>query len=173
MGKVDRSLSDSRILYHRVEGSGEPVLLLNGVAMSVNSWQPIARPLVREYRVIRCDLRGQLMSPGPPPSDVGGHVDDVVALLDELDLDNVHVFGTSYGGVVAALLAALLEPTETLANLESEGDLTGRLAMLEDLKTMPLGSVWNYHCLQSDAPPDGAWMPEIRQYEKDVLSRRN
>jgi len=81
------------------------------------------------------------------------------------------VIGTR--SMLKALLCALLEPIDTLAALEAEGDFTARLAMLEDLKTMPLGAVWNYHCLQSDAPPDGAWMPEVRQYEKDVLSQRS
>jgi len=81
------------------------------------------------------------------------------------------VIGTR--SMLKALLGALLEPTDTLAALEAEGDFTARLAMLEDLKTMPLGAVWDYHCLQSDVPEDGAWMSEVRQYEQDVLSQRS
>jgi len=124
--------------------------------------------------------------------------DHVVTLTDELAaiaqqlvrgdfLERTHValdfFDASINRVAAwvigtrntlkALLAALLEPTDTLAVLEAEGDFTARLAMLEDLKTMPLGAVWDYHCLRSDVPADAAWMPEVRRYEKDVLSQRS
>ena len=88
------------MIFHTVDGSGPPLLLLNGIAMSAASWQPVAEPLQRHFAVIRCDLRGQLMSPGSPPRDVGGHVDDVVEVLDHLGSDAVHVLATSFGGAV-------------------------------------------------------------------------
>jgi len=93
-------------LFIQSEGAGEPVLLLNGIAMSAASWQPVARPLATRFRVIRCDFRGQLMTPGAPPRDVSEHADDVAALLDHLELESVHVAGTSFGGVVGTLFAA-------------------------------------------------------------------
>jgi pimeloyl-ACP methyl ester carboxylesterase len=94
------------VLFHHVDGVGEPVLLLNGVAMSVAGWQPIAAPLSRRYQVIRCDFRGQLMTPVEPPADVAEHAADVVALLDHLDVEAAHLVGTSYGGVIGTLAAA-------------------------------------------------------------------
>jgi 3-oxoadipate enol-lactonase len=92
-------------LFHRSDGTGEPLLLLNGIAMSVASWDVAARPLAKKHRVIRCDFRGQLMTPAPPPEDVGEHADDVAKLLDHLAIDSVHVVGTSFGGVVGTLTA--------------------------------------------------------------------
>jgi L-rhamnose isomerase len=68
-----------------------------------------------------------------------------------------------------ALLAALLEPTERLREL----DQAGRLALLEEAKAMPLGIVWDYHCVSSGVPPGGAWMEEVRRYESKVLCGRN
>lgn len=94
------------MIYHVVEGDGPPLLLLNGIAMTAASWQPVAAPLAERFTVIRCDLRGQLMSPGSPPADVGAHVGDVVELLDHLGRESVHVLATSFGGAVGALLAA-------------------------------------------------------------------
>jgi pimeloyl-ACP methyl ester carboxylesterase len=95
------------MIYHTVDGSGPPVLLLNGIAMTAASWGPVAAPLAEGFTVVRCDLRGQLMSPGPPPVDVGLHVDDVIELLDDLGLgSSVNVLATSFGGAVGALLAA-------------------------------------------------------------------
>lgn len=93
-------------IYHTVDGAGPPVLLLNGIAMTGASWRPVAASLSEHFTVIYCDLRGQLMSPGSPPADVGGHVGDVIELLDQLGVDSVHVLATSFGGAVGALLAA-------------------------------------------------------------------
>jgi L-rhamnose isomerase len=71
-----------------------------------------------------------------------------------------------------ALLAALLEPVEILRKLEAEGDFTARLTILEALKTMPVGAIWDYHCATSDVPLGAAWLDLVRQYERDVLTRR-
>ena len=94
------------ILTHRVEGDGPTVLLLNGGMMSIAAWDDVAATLVHEWRVVRCDFRGQLLTPELPPHDLGGHVDDLAALLDRLGLERVHVAGTSFGGEVGLLLAA-------------------------------------------------------------------
>jgi L-rhamnose isomerase len=74
--------------------------------------------------------------------------------------------------LLKALLVALLEPAETLRGLEAAGDYTGRLALLEELKTMPYGAVWDYHCVRQDVPPGPGWLDAVRAYERDVLSRR-
>lgn len=101
---------ETKPLAHRVDGErgqGEPVLLLNGGLMSIAAWEPIAALLAERYQVVRCDLRGQLLSPGEPEPDLEIHVRDVVDLLDRLGLDRVHMAGTSYGSFVALRLAAL------------------------------------------------------------------
>jgi len=97
---------DHDLLFHVEHGDGEPVLLLNGIAMSAATWEPVAAPLAESYRVVRCDLRGQLMSPGDAPPTVLGHAAEVVKLLDGLEVEQTHVAGTSFGGAVAAMLAA-------------------------------------------------------------------
>ncbi|HEX3130513.1 MAG TPA: alpha/beta hydrolase [Thermoanaerobaculia bacterium] len=94
-------------LTHRIEGEGEPVLLLNGGLMSIAAWEPVATALTRHYKVIRCDLRGQLLTPGEPEPKLEPHVADVIDLLDRLGLDRIHLAGTSYGSFVAIRLAAL------------------------------------------------------------------
>jgi pimeloyl-ACP methyl ester carboxylesterase len=97
------------LLAHRVDGpEGAPAtLLLNGGMMTYPSWTPVAEALTASgRRVVRCDFRGQLLSPGDPPSTFAGHAADVVALLDALGLDRVDVVGTSFGGQVGLVLAA-------------------------------------------------------------------
>jgi L-rhamnose isomerase len=56
--------------------------------------------------------------------------------------------------------------------MEAEGDLTSRLAMMEELRTLPFGAVWDYYCLKSDVPVAEGWLNDVRAYEKDVLSKR-
>jgi len=93
-------------IFHLIDGAGKPLVLLNGIAMSAVSWEVVARPLAKHYRVVRCDFRGQLMTPVPPPENVAEHADDVVALLDDLGIEAAHIVGTSFGGVIGTLVAA-------------------------------------------------------------------
>ncbi len=123
--------------------------------------------------------------------------DHVVILSDELQaiaqeivrsgqLNRVHIgldfFDASINRVAAwvigtrsmlkALLMAMLEPTDTLRQFENEGDYTSRLAMLEELKTMPFGAVWDYYCLKAGVPVGKQWLAQVKDYEATVLSQR-
>lgn len=71
-----------------------------------------------------------------------------------------------------ALLMALLEPLDQMRDLEVAGDYTTRLALLEELKGLPFGGVWDYHCLQQGVPVGFSYMEAIRAYEEQELSRR-
>ncbi len=124
--------------------------------------------------------------------------DHVVILSDELRglaeeivrgdyLERVHIgldfFDASINRVAAwvigsrcmlkALLIALLEPTDKLREFEHSGDFTSRLAILEELKTLPFGAVWDYDCSKMEVPAGDAWLKEIKDYEARVTSKRN
>ena len=71
-----------------------------------------------------------------------------------------------------ALLLALLEPSAKLRTHEAEGDFTSRLVLLEELKTMPFGAVWDEHCRRHDTPVGPAWLAEVKRYEHAVLAQR-
>ena len=116
--------------------------------------------------------------------------DDLQAIMQEIVrgdfLDRVHIgldfFDASVNRIAAwaigarnalrALLMALLEPVEQLRALEAAGDYTQRLALLEELKGMPFGAVWDYYCLQQEVPVGLAFMEEVKAYEKQVLTGR-
>ena len=116
--------------------------------------------------------------------------DDLRAIAEELVrgeyLGRVHIgldfFDASINRIAAwtigaramirQLLIAMLEPIGRLRQMEIDGDFTSRLAMLEELKAMPFGAVWDYYCLEHDAPVGIEWMVEAKRYESDVLSRR-
>jgi len=81
-----------------------------------------------------------------------------------------YVIGTRC--MIKALLTALLEPTDMLRKFEAEGDYTSRLAMLEELKTLPVGAVWDAYCEKMNVPVGQAWLSDVKKYEADVLSKR-
>jgi len=104
----------------------------------------------------------------------GGFLERVHIGLDFFDASINRIAAWTIGArsMLKALLAALLEPIDRLREFENAGDFTARLAWLEELKTMPFGAVWDYYCLQQNTPVGGAWLDEVRSYEKEVLSRR-
>ncbi len=94
--------------------------------------------------------------------------------LDFFDATINRIAAWVIGGrnMLKALCFALLEPSEELKQAEAAGDYTRRLAVLEELKSMPCSAVWNYYCLESGAPVGMDWYDEVKAYEKDVLSGR-
>jgi L-rhamnose isomerase len=56
--------------------------------------------------------------------------------------------------------------------MECGGDNTGRLALLEELKTMPFGAIWDEYCRRQNVPVGTAWLADVRTYEKAFLARR-
>jgi L-rhamnose isomerase len=69
------------------------------------------------------------------------------------------------------LLMALLESNNMRA-AEKSGDLTTRLALMEDAKCLPWGAVWDAYCESQDTPIGSDWLPEVKNYENAVLSKR-
>ena len=116
--------------------------------------------------------------------------DDLQSITQEIvrndALERVHVgldyFDASINRVAAwtvgarntlrALLMALLEPRQMLRQYEIEDDFSSRLALQEELKSMPFGAVWEYHCMQKDVPVGFDFMTVIKEYEKQELAKR-
>jgi L-rhamnose isomerase len=104
----------------------------------------------------------------------GGFLNRVHIGLDYFDasINRVAAWVIGARNTLRALLVALLEPQEHLRMLERAGDFTSRLSLLEELKGLPFGAVWDYFCLKQGVPVGMQFMDEIKTYEKDVLSRR-
>jgi L-rhamnose isomerase len=116
--------------------------------------------------------------------------DDTQAIANEIvrnnALDRVHIgldyFDASINRIAAwtigarntlrALLVALLEPRDLLEQYEVDGDFSSRLALQEELKSMPFSAVWDYYCLQKNVPIGMDFMGVIQDYEKKEQSHR-
>jgi len=79
--------------------------------------------------------------------------------------------GARSGGSAAELSPSPQSPAPSLQP-ERAADLTSRLALLEELKTMPFAAAWDYYCLKHDVPIGPAWLDEVKAYERTVLAQR-
>ncbi len=84
----------------------EPLVLLHPINAAAVVWSDVAERLDRG--VVAIDLRGHGDSVATGPFTVEqGYIEDVVAVLDALGLDSVHLGGGSLGGAISVALAAL------------------------------------------------------------------
>jgi L-rhamnose isomerase len=115
--------------------------------------------------------------------------DDLLAIAREIiatgDSSRVHVgldyFDASINRIAAwaigtrnllkALLVGLLEPPG-IREAEAAGDLTARLTLQEEAKTLPFAAVWDFYCAGEEVPVGAAWLDEVRNYERNVTARR-
>ena len=97
--------------YHDL-GQGEAVLLLHGSGAGVSgwaNWRGIMPLLAEDFRVVVPDLVG--FGYTETPADFAYHfmdswIDQVIALLDNLGLQKVHLVGNSFGGSLSMWLAS-------------------------------------------------------------------
>lgn len=116
--------------------------------------------------------------------------DDLQAICQEIAradaLNRVHIgldyFDASINRIAAwtigarntlrAVLNALLEPRDLLSRYEAEGDFTSRLALQEELKSMPSAAVWDYYCQHKGVPVGMDVLRVVKEYEQKELSKR-
>jgi L-rhamnose isomerase len=104
----------------------------------------------------------------------GGFINRVHIGLDYFDasINRVAAWVIGTRNMQKALLETLLEPLGQLRQLERDGDFTSRLGLLEELKTLPFGGVWDYFCRQQEVPVGFEFINEIKDYEKKVQLKR-
>jgi L-rhamnose isomerase len=71
-----------------------------------------------------------------------------------------------------AVLLSLLEPIELLRSEEASGNLTSRLALMEEVRDLPSAAVWDRFCEQQGVPVGPAWLDLVMEYERTVQSAR-
>lgn len=101
-------LHDGVTINYSIEGpANAPVLLMsNSLGTSLEMWDPQARALSDEFRVLRYDTRGHGRSSAPPgPYSIAQLGEDMRNLLDHLDIERAHVCGLSMGGITAMWFA--------------------------------------------------------------------
>lgn len=92
---------------YEVRGNGsEAILFIHGLGGTRNFWYPQIQTLARTFTVISYDLRGSGRSGlSDEAYSMAGWVDDAIALLDELRVEQVHIVAHSMGTVIAQYFA--------------------------------------------------------------------
>lgn len=124
----------SAMPVYRMEGQGEPILLIAGYSCDLTVWDVLAPLLVENgFRVIRFNNLGVGRAVQCSPSEVtiagmAGYTDD---LLSSLNLPFIHVVGHSMGGQIAQeLVLASPARVRSLTLLSSWGNPSERLSAL-------------------------------------------
>ena len=104
----------------------------------------------------------------------GGAVRVLLALdFFDASINRISAWVVGMRNMQKALLNALLLPNGKMAELQNERKFTELMMLSEEMKTYPLGDVWDYFCEQNGAPVKEAWFEEVKRYEADVLVKRS
>lgn len=92
-----------------IEVSGadsKPVVMMShSLGCSLHMWDPQMDALARDYKVVRLDMRGHGLSDVTAgPYTLDGLADDVIAVMDQLNIDKAHWVGLSIGGMIGQSL---------------------------------------------------------------------
>ena len=103
-----------------------------------------------------------------------GRIADTHIGLDFFDgtMNRVGAYVIGSRAVLKGLLAALLEPHGKLKEYDGEGNAFARLALFEQVRTMPFGAVWERYCEEMGTVGDGGIIDDVMTYEREVLAGR-
>lgn len=98
----------------------------------------------------------------------------VVLGLDFFDasINRISAWVVGMRNMQKSLLYALLTPNKELKAMQDNGSLTKLMMQQEELKTYPMGDVWNYFCESNGVPVGENWFDEVEKYEAEVLLKR-
>lgn len=154
----------------------EQLVFVNGLTMDTSAWYPLQAEL-GDYHCTLYDCRGQGKSDKPAgPYLPQQHVADLKALLDALDLHNIHLVGLSNGGLVAILLAgqlALSEPDRLKSVTVIDSFITADALLRSILKSWRAALDCGGAGLRFDVATPWVWGHAfLARFEKEVLAFR-
>lgn len=139
------SLASGDRLHYRDTGnkSGPTLLLIHGTSASLHTWEPLARRLGGDFRLVSLDLPGHGLTGPFSQRDYSRKVmiDTIFSLLDELDIASATFVGNSLGGSIAWRAAkqnstrvnsvVLLSPSGTQRSRPSRSNIGLRIVATE------------------------------------------
>ncbi|WP_137937129.1 alpha/beta fold hydrolase [Chitinivorax sp. B] len=122
---------DGHTVFYHEGGQGETILMLHGFGGDADNWTRFARPLTDNYRVIAPDLPGSGESSRLQQANysIPKQAERVLAMMDALKVNKVHLVGNSMGGYIAAWFTANHpERVKSLALFDNAGVLGQNLS---------------------------------------------
>ena len=169
--------ADGVSLHFTDEGDGLPVLALAGLTRNGGDFDHVAPHL--PVRLIRMDYRGRGQSDWADPETytIPQEAQDALALMDHLGLDKVAILGTSRGGLIAMVLAAVaherllgvalndIGPEIADKGLDVIKDYIGRRPAQKNYAEAAAfrAKVWTHF----EGVPMERWLAEVRNHYED------
>ena len=99
-------------------------------------------------------------------------LDRVFIATDYFDasINRISAWVTGLRNVQKALMFALLQPNAKLKELQDAGNMTELMVLQEELKTAPIGDIWNEYLKREGLSEN--YITEIKKYENEVLKAR-
>jgi len=131
-------------LYHKVFGSGTPLLILHGLFGSSDNWQTLGKRFAEHHTVILMDLRNHGRSPHRPRHTYPEMAEDLEAFLDERHIHQCSILGHSMGGK-AAMQAALFYPERieklVVVDMAPRAYSGGHEVIFQAMRGLPIGNL--------------------------------
>lgn len=90
-------------MHYRVEGTGEPIVLIHGAFSSLHTFDGWVDELKGDFQLIRYTMHGLGLTSSKPDNDysMDSHINALRIFLDKLGVRKVHLAGSSLGGWLA------------------------------------------------------------------------
>ncbi|MDP9018479.1 MAG: alpha/beta fold hydrolase, partial [Candidatus Eremiobacteraeota bacterium] len=167
------AIDDTKLEVHTA-GEGDAVLLLHGFPFSNQIWKTQIHELAKNHFVIAPDLRGlgkSGVTTGPYLMET--LAGDVAALLENLNVERVHLVGHSLGGYVAlAFFRMFSERVRRLCLVSSRIDAdtpeiaAGRVKLADDAEAHGMQVVIDAY---DGRLLDAATSPDVRAFARDIM----
>ncbi|MFX1312103.1 MAG: alpha/beta fold hydrolase [Promethearchaeota archaeon] len=141
-------------ICYNTQGEGFPLILLHGFGSKKESFMAQIPELSKHYKVIAVDMRGAGKSSRPNYHyTIDMFVEDIKGLIDYLNIEETHLLGLSFGGMIAqnfvlkypTYIAKLILINTTLKiseNFDPEPYIQNRIKGLEFRSQNPIKSFW-------------------------------
>lgn len=89
-------------IYWEEHGAGEPLILVMGLASTLEMWHRTTPKMAQRFRTVVYDNRGVGRSDVPPPGySIKDMADDLAAVMRAAEIERARIFGISMGGMIA------------------------------------------------------------------------
>lgn len=166
------STGSIRLHYLRYPGAGAVLLLLHGLTANAYAFEGLIEAgLSTGYSVVAPDLRGRGLSDHPAfRYSMEEHAEDILALIESLGVERVHICGHSFGGFLGAYLAAKHpEKVDKLILLDAGVQMNSQIGEMLMPRLMMLEKVfpsWDNYLTYVKAAPflAGYWDSAMEAY---------
>ena len=102
-----------------------------------------------------------------------GGIERTYIALDYFDasINRISAWVTGFRSFQKALLNALCTPSVMLKELQDTNQMSKKMVMMEECKTLPIGDIWEEYCNRCGVAAEG-WFDDVAKYEEEVLSKR-